>query len=322
MAAGYSTADSCGYSAECGEWSVRVAASARAGGAIMLMQQSKDVLTHLKTWNKSRLKALRRSFINRFRAFDSEDLAGALRRLSVTSGDTLLVHSSYDSFEGFRGKPSDIIQVLQHLVGEQGLLMFPTLPFTGSAIDYARADPLFDPARTPSRMGMLSELFRRSPSVVRSAHPTHPVALWGQDAAAVAADHHRAATPCGAGTPFEALHHRRGKIVLLGTGIGVLTFYHHIEEMIENELPFSPFTQQEFRLRTLAGDGGILEARCRLFDPVVSRRRNMSKLIGPLRAAGAWHETRAGGLSITLLHAADVVAAARALCAEGVYCYD
>lgn len=245
-----------------------------------------------------------------------------LRRQGIVQGDTLLVHSSFDAFEGFTGKPTDVIAVLQQSVGEQGVLMMPTMGFSGSAVDHAAANPLFDVKRSPSRMGLLTELFRRSPGVTRSIHPTHPVALWGSDAASVAAGHHLARTPCGQGTPFDTLRLRQGKILLLGASIESLTFYHCLEEFFEGQLPLSPFTKKVFSLRSKAWDGEILETHCRLFEPVVSRHRNLRKLIPPLRRLGAWNETRVGRLRVTVLTAADIERAMHDMIQQHIYCYD
>jgi aminoglycoside N3'-acetyltransferase len=280
------------------------------------------MVRQLKSRLKAYLKAGRHFIANRFRAFTPADLQRRLEALGLARGDTILVHSSFDAFEGFQGKPSEVIALLQQLVGADGLVMMPTMTFTGSAIEQARLNRVFDVQRTPSRMGLLSELFRRSAGVVRSVHPTHPVAIWGDDAAAVAADHHLAATPCGAGTPFEQLLRRDGKIVLLGTGIGVLTFYHALEEFLEAELPLKPFTTEVFEMSSRNAEGCVVQTRCRLYEPAVSRRRNLHKLVPVLQQAGAWRTARVGGLELVVLGAGDVDAAVRRMSRAGQYCYD
>lgn len=274
--------------------------------------------TAVKKW----LKLFRGALLNKLYPFNATQLQSELAKLGVQAGDTILVHGSFDAFEGFHGKPNEVNQALQGCVGSAGLLMMPTMSFTGSAIEQARSNTLFDVRRTPSRMGLLSELFRRSPGVVRSVHPTHPVACWGADAAAVAQGHHLSQTPCGRGTPFEALLRRRGKIVLLGTGIDVLTFYHHLEEVFEKELPASPFTEEVFTLRSKSADGELVETRCRLYEPAMSRRRNLRKLIPYLKKQGGWREGRVGRLRIAVLQAPGVEAAMREMNQRGVYCYD
>ena len=276
----------------------------------------------MKTRAKRRLKVFKRMFVNSLWPFGPDELQRLLLGLGVERGDTLLVHSSFDAFEGFQGKPSDVISVLQAVVGAEGVVMMPTMTFSGTAVAYARTDPLFDESRTPSKMGLLTELFRRSPQVLRSVHPTHSVALWGRDAGAIAAGHHLARTPCGVGTPFKALLKRNGKIILLGTDIGVLTFFHLLEETFEAELPVAPFTQEEFMLRSKTRDGMLLETRCRLFDPTVSRRRNLHKMVPYLKKAGAWREAKVGGLQVTVLSADAVAQTVRQMIQQGVFCYD
>lgn len=279
-------------------------------------------LKMLKNEIKKRLKAFRRVLVNTFFPFDALRLQADLVQLGLQLGDTVLVHSSFDAFEGFQGKPNEVIQVLQRCVGPAGLLLMPTMTFTGSAIELARSDPLFDVRRTPSRMGLLSELFRRTPDVVRSVHPTHPIACWGSGAAVAAQGHHLSATPCGRGTPFEVLLQRRGKILLLGTGISVLTFYHHLEELFEQELPASPFTEEVFTLRSKTADGDIVQTHNRLYAPAMSGRRNLGKLVPHLKKQGAWRQGRVGRLKIAVLQAAGVEAAMREMNQRGIYCYD
>lgn len=276
-------------------------------------------MKHFKREIKRRFLSLRRAAAL---AFDADRLKLELDRLGIACGDTLLVHSSFDAFEGFQGKPSDVIRILQASVGSNGMVMMPTMAFTGSAVDEARSNAVFDVRRTPSRMGMITELFRRSEGVVRSVHPTHSIACWGEDADIVARDHHLSGTPCGRGTPFEALLLRDGKIVLLGTPIDVLTFYHHLEEIFEKDLPASPFTDEVFTLRSRTADGDIVMTRSRLYDPAMSRRRNLRKLVPHLKKQAAWREGRVGRLGIVVLQVTGVAHAVREMNRRGIHCYD
>jgi aminoglycoside 3-N-acetyltransferase len=270
---------------------------------------------------KGMRKRARAAYARRFRAFGDADFRGLLRELGVEPGDVLLVHSSLGRFEGFQGRPTDILAALQDAVGPEGAVLMPTLPFSGTAVAWARRAEVFDAARTPSRMGLLTELFRRMPGVKRSVHPTHPVAGWGGKAAAMLQDHHLARTPCGEGTPFGRLDDAGGKMLFLGTGIGVMTYFHAIEERLEERMPFSPFTAETFSLPCRSADGTPLTANTRLFEPSVSKRRDLEQLETPLRARGAWREGRLGGLHAVLLRAADVRDLVLSMAAKGEYCY-
>jgi aminoglycoside 3-N-acetyltransferase len=270
---------------------------------------------------RNSLKRLRTGWLGLWYTFGPADLLAALRRVGVRTGDTLLVHISFDRFEVFTGKASDVVTVLKDAVGPEGTLLMPTMPFTGSAIDYIADGTILDVKRTPSQMGLVTELFRRYPDVRRSAHPTHPVAGWGPRAAELLADHHLTATPCGRTSPFGRLLDVGGKNLLLGAPIGTLTFFHTIEEILEPEMPFSAFTRETFQLQCRDASGTLLQTQTRLFDKGVPKRR-LSKLLPALKANGAWHEEQVGRLPLILLRADEVLEACRAMARRGEFCYD
>jgi aminoglycoside 3-N-acetyltransferase len=254
-------------------------------------------------------------------AFTQEDLLQALRKIGVHAGDCLMVHSSFASFEGFHGDATDAIAVLQKAVGDSGLLLMPTLPFSGSAIDYAALQKIFDPRTTPSSMGLLTEIFRRTDGVIRSLHPTHSVAIWGNDATEFIEAHPSVSTPCGEGSPYHRLLARQGKILLAGVDISTATFFHAVEGIIEPLMPFSPFTSETYTLRYRKA-GQVLEtAPMRLFTKSAPRR-DLYKLIPVLKADGKWHETQVGGLSLILFQASDMLDAVRSLAFKRIFCYE
>lgn len=283
--------------------------------AALLPPRTKE---RLKGWRKR----LRLAYVRRWRGFGPDDLRAALRHLGIAEGQVVMVHSSFDQFAGFSGKATEVIAVLEEAVGATGTLLMPTLPFTGTAVEYVSHGPMFDARRTASRVGLLTELFRRSPGVLRSTHPTHAVAAWGAGAAEMLANHHLARTPCGEGSPYARLLERDGRILFLGAGIESMTFFHYVEEVLEPDMPFSPFTREELALSSKDLAGTVLESKTRLFDPAVSRRRDLDRLRPVLRQDGAWTERRLGELSMVLLEARNVLTASRRLAAQGVYCYD
>jgi len=271
---------------------------------------------------KALAKRTRARYIRTFYSFGPAELARVLHRVGLRPGDSTLVHSSFDAFEGFDGKPSDVIEVLKEAVGPRGLLMMPTIPFAGTAIDWVRSHPVVDLRRTPSRMGLISEIFRRSPDVIRSVHPTHPVAAWGAQAGECVAGHSRARTPCGVGSPYHGLLSSDGNVLLLGVDVNAVTLYHTAEELLESQLRVSPLTRETFTLECVAPDGQISVIETRLFDPAVSRRRNLDRLVPELKQRRAWHEATVGRLSVVLINARQVIEAVAALASRGIYCYD
>ena len=263
----------------------------------------------------------RAAWINRFHSFTSADLVAEVRKLGVNPGDTLLVHSSFGSFEGFQDGISAAIQAMKDLVGPDGNLMMPTIPFEGSAVDYARSGVITDVVRSCSRTGMLTEIFRRGKDVIRSVHPTHPVAIWGKRAAELAANHYESKTPCGAPGPFSRLLEFDGKILLAGIDIRSMTFYHYVEELLEPAMPYSPFTDEWFAFQTRAKDGVLHASRMRLFDKDLSARRDCRMMIEPMKAAGFWHQGRVGLLDLYVVRACDAVQILQEMASRGEYCY-
>lgn len=241
--------------------------------------------------------------------------------MGIREGDVVCAHSSFDQFLGFTGTIGDALRILQDAVGPNGGLMMPTQPFSGSAIDYIRAGKPTNIARTPSRMGMITELLRRTKGAVRSTHPTHPVALWGARAISLADRDWEATTPCGRGTAYARLLDVDGKILLLGTGPQPMTFYHHVEELIEPLLPFSPFTSEVYEAKAIQPDGTEVTSRFRMFEPTLSAHRQMAYLVPELRRMGAWTERRVGRLQVILLRATDVAQAVEAMARRGEHCY-
>lgn len=279
-------------------------------------------LKNLKGAVKGRLKAIRSSYIKWRYRITRPAFREFLGTLGVARGDVILIHSSLDRFQGYEGTAQDIIADLEDAVGPEGAILMPTLPFTGTAIDYARQGKAFDVRKTPSQMGLLTEIFRRSKGVVRSVHPTHSVAAWGAHAGELIADHHLAATPCGRGTPYTRLLDFCGKTLLLGVGLESMTFFHALEEELEPRMKESPFTEEVFTLESKDGQGASVTTRTRLFNPKLSRRRNLRILVGPLKEAGVWREAKVGRLNAVLLKADDVRRVCAALADRGVFCYD
>lgn len=276
----------------------------------------------LKSALKSRVHELKLDYERRRYAFDDADLLAGIRAVGVQAGCSVLVHSSLDAFTGFSGKPTDVLRVLAESVGPSGTVLMPTLPFSGTAIDYARSGVVFDVRKTASRMGILPELLRRMPGVTRSLHPTHSVAASGRDADALTQGHEHVDTPCAPSSPYGRLVDADGGSLFMGVDIESMTFFHAIEAWLEPAMPFSPFTKEWFDFQCRDRAGATIQVRNRLFEPSVSRRRNLGKLARELERAGRWHEARVGKLALTYVRARDALEAARAMSARGEYCYD
>ena len=275
-----------------------------------------------KKWLRGSYRKTRTRYVRWRYRFTRADLLAALHQVGITSGDSVLVHSAITGFEGFEGRVPDIINVFQEALGSAGTLLMPTLSMSGTAIEFAMSGQIFDPRTTPSQVGLLSEVFRRSHGVQRSIHPTHSVAARGAHSDWWLESHHLAGTPCGKGSPFHRLLERNGKIVLAGTGIRALTFFHCAEELLESRMPFSPFTTERYVMRCRVAGQLIETAPMRLYAPDVSRRRRLAPLEAELRTKGLLRESRTGTLALIAVNAADVLRTLEEMAGRGVFCYE
>lgn len=110
----------------------------------------------------------------RFRPMLQEaDIRRSLRQAGVRPGMLLMVHSSLSAFGYVAGGPAACIGALRSALGTRGTLAMPTHSLN------AVGHPVYDPATSPSRVGAVTEVFRRQSGVLRSGHPTHSVAAQG-----------------------------------------------------------------------------------------------------------------------------------------------
>lgn len=245
----------------------------------------------------------------------------ALREVGLEKGDAVFVHSSFAAFEGFRGKATEILSSIERVIGPEGTLLMPSIPFTGTALAYVAAGKVTDIRRTPSRMGLLTELLRRQKGTVRSVHPTHPVLARGGSAEALTAGHAETQTPCGKGSPFAKLRAADGKLLFLGAAIESMTFFHYLEEIYEARLPISPFAAET--VTATVRDGEISKTvSMRLFDPDQSRKRRIDRLWPRLKDRDGSRTAKVGSLDLLLLETGDVESVFAEMVAQGEALYD
>lgn len=194
--------------------------------------------------------------------------------------EILMVHSSVNHMlPMFTGSPLDVLRTLTDLCGPDRTLAMPAFYLRDERgldviASYERR-PRFDVRRTPSQMGIVTELFRRTRGVRQSLHPTHRVTALGPLAEVLTAGHETAGTPCGRGTPFEFMAARDTLILGMGKPFEVLTQVHHVEDLMADAFPIPSIVRSvELTLRDERGEEHPFMLRMRKFE----RRRDMWKL--------------------------------------------
>ncbi len=104
-----------------------------------------------------------------------KDIIDAFTSIGVTPGDILMLQSSYKGCGEVENGPDGLIDALLELLGPEGTLIMPSYNLSMWTEQH-----YFDLLETPSTSGILTEIFRKREGVGRTAHPIHPLAVWGK----------------------------------------------------------------------------------------------------------------------------------------------
>lgn len=166
-----------------------------------------------------------------------------LQRCGLAAGQTVLVHMAMSKLGWVMGGAQAVIEALIAAVGPTGTIVMvtnsndntdpsewsnPPIPESWWQA-YRDHAPAYDPAKTPTRgMGVVPELFRTWPGVLRSSHPAFSLAAFGRNAAQLTANH-TLHEDFGHDTPIGKLYQLDGHVLLLGVDHFNNTSLHHAE---------------------------------------------------------------------------------------------
>jgi len=219
----------------------------------------------------------------------------------------VLMHSSLKSLGRMDGGADGVIDALLAAVGPAGHVLMPTHSYC--YINSEGQGTPYDPATTPSRTGLITEVFRQRSGAVRSGHPTHSVAAMGVAAELLVSGH----TPGGGTFNIRGPHGRYvrwgAKIVFLGCTLAANTTYHAVEEWLA--LPYLPD-----HATLLAGPGGLTAPPETVIVNQPSGHRNFyrnqglnvpSPVTGTLEEGGLIRHVQLNAAELLLVHSRDVI---------------
>ena len=240
-------------------------------------------------------------------SYSTEDLAATLRSLGLEAGDTLIVHSGFRRFSGFRGTADDVIRTLLSVIGPEGNLAMVSMPYRGSSEAWVERGEVFDVASTPSAMGLISELFRRREDVVRSLCPLHPVIAKGPKTAWLTADHEKLPHTCGKGTPFHRMLGLAAKALFFDAPFRSLTFMHYVEDLYADALPVPLYADEFATVRARTRRGEVIELRQAVFSKPARERRDFEAVERELIANHLLEQRRLGNSTLLSIRVRDVL---------------
>lgn len=154
-----------------------------------------------------------------------------LSMTGLKAGENIIVHASFKRIrEAFPAiSPEEVLSSLKELTGSYGSVIFPA--FTYCFRKSAGSFETFDSTQSPSKTGILSEMFRKSEGVIRTSSPTHSFSLWGKAADEISSSN-SPSSPLGLGSTMDWLARRdESYVMMLGTDFTSLTLGHYIENI-------------------------------------------------------------------------------------------
>ena len=120
---------------------------------------------------------------------------------------------------------------------QAGTLVMPAYPFRVTHVEYLQSRPTYDVVRTPAAIGLLPEVFRRTPGVRRSLDPDFCIAALGADADDIVATDPKDDDPFGATSVYARLIERDATMLGLGVSLNTNSFIHVIDSRLSNQYP-------------------------------------------------------------------------------------
>ncbi len=202
--------------------------------------------------------------------FSTEELVAELTRRLPYDFEILMVHSSFDAFlPMYKGSAKDLVNALIDFCGPERTLVMPSFVLGGRTYDtaeYFRSRP-FDVRRTPSEGGLLAEVFRRTPNVFRSLHPTCAVCALGPRSKELTTGHHVSRTGMSPDSPFGVMTRRRTAILGLGVEYyRCLTHVHTARDEMGDAFPIKFTNHRSTQVTLVDYDGSRYDYKLGLPD--------------------------------------------------------
>jgi len=221
-------------------------------------------------------------------------LVADIQKCGIEAGDSVLVHSSFSKIGFVEGGPKTFIDALLQVIGPSGNLLMPSSPNAGYQLDYIRNLKEFDVQNDPSRMGAVTEYFRKLPGVLRSESPTEPVCCLGPKAEWFTRGHLGEETPYTKNSPFARLAEVNGKILYIGVTLdNAGTSLHLLEDAVANFM-FPVYYPEVFHVSVKRVDGTVIPVSVKVHNPEQSAKRKCDELLPLFESEDAMKRTTVG----------------------------
>lgn len=236
-------------------------------------------LLHLfRSFKRNKKRKAIHEQLNHGKSWKQNELEDQLSSLGIEKGDSVLVHCAFSKIGPVEGGPQTFIDALKNVIGKEGNILMPSSPNASYQIDYIRDLKEFDVQNEPSKMGWLSETFRKNPEVFRSAHPTEPVCVWGPKAAWFIESHENDGTAYGKNSPFYKLTEVKGKILYIGVTLDNAGTSLHLLEDAVLDFPYPVYADEIFNVQIKNGEQ-TYAIKTKVHNPEQSKKRRCDELL-------------------------------------------
>ena len=186
--------------------------------------------------------------------FNKEYIFNQLKEMGAPQDSVVLVHSSLKAVGEVEGRGDGLLNVLiDYFTEKGGLLCVPT--HTWAFVGNGKIS--LDLCEPKTCIGKLPDIAASREDGVRTLHPTHSMAVFGDKARieAFIEGENEITTPTSKDGCYGKLFKNNGYVLLMGVGHNRNTYLHSVEEMLDIPNRISPDTlEMKIRLK----DGTII----------------------------------------------------------------
>lgn len=194
-----------------------------------------------------------------------------LSALDVPRGQLIYVQASLDWMEKAGLKGTQALADLIEWISPAGTLVMPTYPFHSTHREYLESSPTFDARRTPSAIGLLPEMFRRTKGSVRSLDPDFCVNALGTNASAITGEGPSGPDPFGEDSSYQRMLDRGCTLVGLGVSLNTSSFIHVIDSRMQGGYPAPVYESRAYEATVVDGAGNARTVSRQALRPAFQR---------------------------------------------------
>ena len=247
------------------------------------------------------------------------ELNQILQDLNIPKTNALVYfHISSDKLKEFFNI-KDILKGLDDYFDTSSTYFLPSFTFSGAEYHkYLEATPIFDIRKTPCKVNLISEIFRRNKDTIRSLHPWLSVAGKGTMAKEILHEQHKEIEIFGEKSPFYKIMQRDGYVVGLGVDCNTNSFAHLSDELMKDLYTFPVYEDKIYTTTCIDYKGVKQIVKTTLLHKDISKNIKPRKLKKLFNSQNFYREKKIHEINFYSLKIKDSVQYIYSQCIEDV----